>query len=100
MRGCNKGAGTASGFDSTGLCAGFFGQLAGIAGALVFQQIGPNLAYFHAGQDLAQPENAQIINFYGAITAVVAAWVVMVVVTLVTPAKPVDMNSGGAKCRR
>ena len=74
--------------------AGFAGQLAGIAGAVVFQQVGPNLAYFHAGQDLAQPENAQMINFYGAITAVVAAWVVMVLVTLVTPAKPVEKLKG------
>ena len=74
--------------------AGFFGQIAGIAGAVVFQQVGPNIAYFHAGQDLAKPENAQMINFYGAITAVVAAWVVMVVVTLVTPAKPVEQLKG------
>jgi SSS family solute:Na+ symporter len=74
--------------------AGVFGQLAGIAAAVTFQQIGPGIAYFHAGQDLAQPENAQMINFYGAIAAVLVAWVVMALVTVVTPAKPLDQLRG------
>lgn len=74
--------------------AGVFGQLAGIAAAVTFQQIGPRIAYFHAGQDLAQPENAQMINFYGAIAAVLVAWVVMALVTVVTPAKPLDQLRG------
>ena len=68
--------------------AGVWGQLAGIAAAFAFHYIGPNINYFHAGQTASGEVNLQMVNFYGAIAAVVVAWVVMVVVTSFTPAKP------------
>jgi SSS family solute:Na+ symporter len=68
---------------------GFWGQLSGIIGAVVFQYlIGPNWAYMHAGQTMSGELNAQIVNFYGAISAVVVGAVVTVVVSLVTKPKP------------
>jgi len=74
--------------------AGVFGQLAGILAAFAFHYLGPNLAYFHAGQNLANPANDQMVNFYGAISAVVVAWIVMVVVTTFTPPKPIERLAG------
>jgi len=68
--------------------AGVWGQLAGIAAAFAFHYIGPHINYFHAGQTASGAENAQMINFYGAIAAVIAAWVVMAIVTPFTPPKP------------
>ena len=65
--------------------AGFWGLVAGTIGAFVFGNfIGPNLAYFHAGQTMDGELNAQMVNFYGAITAFVSDAIVTVIVTLVT----------------
>ncbi|GAA2095729.1 sodium:solute symporter family protein [Microlunatus panaciterrae] len=74
--------------------AGFAGLIAGTAGAGIFHLIGPNIAYFHAGQTMSGEPNAQMINFFGAITAFVADAVVTVIVTLVTPPKPVAQLAG------
>jgi SSS family solute:Na+ symporter len=74
--------------------AGVWGQLAGIAAAFAFHYIGPNLNYFHAGQTTSGAVNDQMVNFYGAITAVLVAWVVMAVVTMFTRAKPLDDIKG------
>ena len=69
---------------------GFWGQLSGILAAVVFQYlIGPNLAYFHAGQTSSGELNAQMVNFYGAISAVVVGGLVTVLVSLATRPKPV-----------
>jgi len=68
---------------------GFWGQLSGIIGAVVFQYlVGPKWAYLHSGQTMSGELNAQMLNFYGAITAVVVGAVVTVVVSLVTKPKP------------
>src|ERR671939_113984 len=74
--------------------AGFYGQIAGILAAVAFHEIGPHIAYFHAGQTMSGAPNLQMINFYGAISAVVLAWLVMVVVTAVTPPKPIEELRG------
>ncbi len=64
---------------------GFWGQLFGIIAAVVFQfLIGPHITYFRAGQVASGAQNAQMINFYGAISAVVVGAVVTVVVSLIT----------------
>jgi solute:Na+ symporter, SSS family len=68
--------------------AGVWGQLAGIAAAFAFHYIGPHINYFHAGQTASGAVNAQMVNFYGAIAAVVLAWLVMLIVTPFTPPKP------------
>jgi SSS family solute:Na+ symporter len=70
---------------------GFYGQLAGIISAVVFQYfIGPNLAYFHAGQVSTGELNAQMVNFYGAFSAIVVGAIVTVAVSLVTKPKPMS----------
>jgi SSS family solute:Na+ symporter len=74
--------------------AGFWGQIGGIAAAFAFHYLGPNIAYFHAGQTMSGAKNDQMVNFYGAIAAVVVAWVVMVIVTAVTPPKPLEELRG------
>jgi SSS family solute:Na+ symporter len=74
--------------------AGVWGQLAGIAAAFAFHYIGPNIAYFHAGQTLSGAKNDQMINFYGAIAAVLVAWLVMAVVTPFGRGKPEDKLRG------
>ncbi len=75
--------------------AGFWGLVAGTIGAFVFGNfIGPNLAYFHAGQTMDGELNAQMVNFYGAITAFVSDAIVTVIVTLVTTPKPVEELRG------
>jgi SSS family solute:Na+ symporter len=75
--------------------SGFWGLLAGTAGAAIFQVfVGPNLAYFHAGQVMSGEKNAQMVNFYGAIAAFVCDAVVTVIVTLITPPKPVAELAG------
>lgn len=69
--------------------AGFWGLFAGTAGAFVFQTfVGPHWSYMNAGQTAAGEPNAQMINFYAAITAFVADAVVTVVVTMLTTSKP------------
>ncbi len=68
--------------------AGVWGQIAGIAAAFAFHYIGPNIDYFHAGQTASGTVNAQMVNFYGAIAAVIAAWIVMAIVTPLTRPKP------------
>jgi len=68
--------------------AGFYGLISGIAAAFAFHYLGPNLAYFHAGQRSGGIANDQMVNFYGAIAAVVVAWAVMAVVTPLTRPKP------------
>jgi solute:Na+ symporter, SSS family len=73
--------------------AGFYGLIAG--GAFAFHYIGPHIAYFYPGQTIADgKENAQMINFYGAIAAVLVAWAVMVPVTAVTRPKPREELAG------
>ena len=68
---------------------GFWGQLAGIIAAVVFQYgVGPNVAYFHAGQTMTGELNAQMVNFYGAISAVVVGALVTFVVSLLTKPRP------------
>lgn len=74
--------------------AGFYGLLAGILGALVAHYVLPGFAYFHAGQVLSGPTNEQMVNFYGAIVAVIASWVVMTAVTAVTEPKPREQLAG------
>ena len=68
--------------------AGFYGLISGILAAFVFHYAGPTLSYFHTGQRAGGVTNEQMVNFYGAITAVVVAWVVMIAVTAVTRPKP------------
>ena len=64
-------------------------------GAAVFQTaIGPNWSYMYPGGDMSNEPNAQIVNFYAAITAFVVDAVVTVVVSLLTKPKPVDQLKG------
>jgi SSS family solute:Na+ symporter len=73
----------------TSPAGGFWGQLSGIIAAVVFQYlIGPNWAYLHEGQVITGEPNAQMINFYGAISAVVVGGLVTVLVSVVTRPKP------------
>jgi solute:Na+ symporter, SSS family len=74
--------------------AGVWGQIAGIAAAFAFHYLGPHINYFHAGQTASGTVNDQMVNFYGAISAVIVAWVVMAVVTTFTRAKPLDDIKG------
>jgi SSS family solute:Na+ symporter len=76
--------------------SGFYGQIAGILAALTFHYVGPTLSYFYAGQTRSggSKVNDQMVNFYGAISAVVVAWIVMVIVSLVTRPKPVAELKG------
>jgi SSS family solute:Na+ symporter len=77
--------------------AGFAGLVAGTAGAAVMHFAGYHVAYFYMGQVFDPTHskiNAQLLNFYGAITAFVADIVVTVIVTLVTKPKPVSELAG------
>ena len=77
--------------------AGFWGLVAGTAGAGVMHFAGYNIAYFYPGgvyDPTHSTINAQMLNFYGAITAFVADAVVTVAVTLVTRPKPVAELAG------
>jgi SSS family solute:Na+ symporter len=74
--------------------AGVWGQVAGIAAAFAFHYIGPHIAYFHAGQTMSGAANDQMINFYGAIVAVLVAWLVMAIVTPFGRGKPEDQLLG------
>ncbi len=74
--------------------SGFYGQIAGIAAAFAFHYLGPNLNYFHAGQKPSGLVNDQMVNFYGAIAAVLVAWLVMAIVTPMTRPKPLEELRG------
>jgi SSS family solute:Na+ symporter len=77
--------------------AGFFGLVAGTLGAGVMHFGGYHIAYFYPGGKYDSSHsliNAQMLNFYGAITAFVADLVVTVAVTMVTRPKPVAELAG------
>ncbi|HST47335.1 sodium:solute symporter family protein [Jatrophihabitans sp.] len=77
--------------------AGFWGLVAGTLGAGVMHFAGYHIAYFYKDQVFDPSHsmiNAQMLNFYGAITAFVADLVVTVAVTLVTRPKPVSELAG------
>jgi SSS family solute:Na+ symporter len=77
--------------------AGVSGLAAGTIGAAVMHFGGYHVAYFYKGGvfDASHATiNAQMLNFYGAITAFVADVVVTVAVTLVTKPKPVSELAG------
>jgi SSS family solute:Na+ symporter len=77
--------------------SGVAGLAAGTLGAAVMHFAGYHIAYFYKG-GVFDPShatiNAQMLNFYGAITAFVADVVVTVAVTLVTKPKPVSEVAG------
>ncbi len=77
--------------------AGFCGLVAGTLGAGVMHFGGYHIAYFYPA-GVYDPShsliNAQMLNFYGAITAFVADLVVTVAVTMVTRPKPVAELAG------
>ncbi|MCW2540523.1 MAG: putative sodium:solute symporter [Frankiales bacterium] len=77
--------------------AGLYGLIAGTLGAGVMHFAGYHIAYFYPGGVFDPTHgkiNAQMLNFYGAITAFVADVVVTVVVSLVTKPKPVSELGG------
>ncbi len=77
--------------------AGFWGLVAGTLGAGVMHFGGYHIAYFYKGGVFDPTHsmiNAQMLNFYGAITAFVADLVVTVAVTMVTRPKPVAELAG------
>jgi SSS family solute:Na+ symporter len=76
--------------------AGISGLAAGALGATVAHFAGYHIAYFYPHQVLASHAlvNAQMVNFYGAITAFVADLVVTVAVSMVTKPKPVSELGG------
>ena len=74
---------------------GFTGLVSGFLAAVAFQYlIGPRIAYFYPSGDTSADINAQMLNFYGAITAFVVDAVVTVAVSLVTKPKPVSEMAG------
>jgi len=77
--------------------AGVAGLAAGTIGAAVMHFVGYNIAYFYPHQVLDPSHatiNAQMLNFYGAITAFVADFAVTVLVSLMTRPKPVSELGG------
>ena len=71
--------------------AGVSGLAAGTIGAAVMHFAGYHIGYFYPHQVLDPTHvtiNAQMLNFYGALTAFVADLVVTVLVSLVTRPKP------------
>ncbi|HET9658132.1 MAG TPA: hypothetical protein VFP72_22455 [Kineosporiaceae bacterium] len=74
--------------------AGFYGLISGIVAAFVAHYVLPHFGYFHAGQSVGGKVNDQMVNFYGAITAVIVSWIVMTGVTAVTRPKPVEELAG------
>ena len=77
--------------------AGIAGLAAGTIGAAAMHFGGYHIAYFYAHQTYDPTHatiNAQMLNFYGAITAFVADIVVTVLVSLVTRPKPVAELAG------
>ncbi|HEX4727470.1 MAG TPA: sodium:solute symporter family protein [Jatrophihabitans sp.] len=77
--------------------AGFWGLVAGTAGAAVMHFGGYHIAYFYK-DGVFDPThakiNAQMLNFYGAMTAFAADVVVTVLVSMVTKPKPVAELAG------
>ena len=77
--------------------AGIAGLAAGTIGAAAMHFGGYDIAYFYPHQVLDPTHatiNAQMLNFYGAITAFVADLAVTVLVSLLTKAKPVAELGG------
>ncbi|MEO7262433.1 MAG: Na+/galactose cotransporter, partial [Jatrophihabitantaceae bacterium] len=77
--------------------AGFWGLVAGTLGAGVMHFGGYHIAYFYPGgvfDPTHSTINAQMLNFYGAITAFMADLIVTVAVTMVTRPKPVTELAG------
>jgi solute:Na+ symporter, SSS family len=77
--------------------AGVSGLAAGAIGATVAHFVGYDIAYFYPHQVLDPTHatiNAQMLNFYGAITAFVADLVVTVGVSMVTRPKPLSELGG------
>ncbi len=76
--------------------AGFFGLATGTIGAAVMHFASYHIGYFYPTGNAAHHAdiNAQMANFYGAITAFVADAVVTVVVSMVTRPKPVAELAG------
>ncbi|HEV7823915.1 MAG TPA: sodium:solute symporter family protein [Mycobacteriales bacterium] len=76
--------------------AGLAGLVAGTIGAGVMHLVAYDIGYFYPGGEVGPHSaiNAQMVNFYGAIAAFVADAVVTVLVTLVTPPKPVEELRG------
>jgi SSS family solute:Na+ symporter len=77
--------------------AGISGLAAGAIGATVAHFVGYDIAYFYPHQVLDPTHatiNAQMLNFYGAITAFVADLVVTVGVSMVTKPKPLSELGG------
>ncbi len=77
--------------------AGVAGLAAGTIGAGVMHFAGYSIGYFYPHQILDPTHatiNAQMLNFYGAITAFVADLVVTVIVSLVTKPKPISELGG------
>jgi len=77
--------------------AGVAGLAAGTAGAAVMHFAGYHIAYFYPGGVFDPTHakiNAQMLNFYGAMTAFVADAVVTVLVSLVDRPKPVEELAG------
>jgi len=70
--------------------AGFAGLLSGTIGAAVMHFAGYHIGYFYPNGSAADHSkiNAQMLNFYGAMTAFVVDAVVTVLVSLVTRPKP------------
>ena len=74
--------------------AGFSGLVAGFLAALLFQYlIRAEYRYFYPGGDTSGEINAQMLSFYGAITACSPGAVVTVVVTFTKP-KPIEQLAG------
>ncbi|HEY0486944.1 MAG TPA: sodium:solute symporter family protein [Mycobacteriales bacterium] len=76
--------------------AGLAGLVAGTLGAGVMHLAGYHIGYFYPGGHVGPHEtiNAQMVNFYSAITAFVVDAVVTVIVTLFTTPKPVEQLRG------
>jgi SSS family solute:Na+ symporter len=76
--------------------AGFWGLVAGTAGAAIMHFAAYHIGYFYPDGNAANHANinAQMANFYGAIAAFVADAVVTVVVTRMTRPKPVEELQG------
>jgi len=77
--------------------AGISGLAAGTIGAGVMHFAGYHIGYFYPHQHYDPTHatiNAQMLNFYGAITAFVADLVVTVLVSMVTKPKPVSELGG------
>ncbi len=83
--------------------AGFIGLVAGTLGAAAFQGItffghyagvAKNWSYMFPGGDMTKDPNAQIVNFYAAISAFVVDVVVTVVISLLTRPKSREQLAG------